>query len=84
MSDMPRCVEERADPRLFDSMTPAEVRTYGGMPDRVPRIQEAKAICARCPVTAWCFERALRLGLVGVFAGQHLSRERMRKKGIAA
>lgn len=44
------------DPALFYEVTPTEMRHCGNRPDRLPRVQRAKAICRTCPVMAQCGE----------------------------
>lgn len=63
-----------ADPELF--FPEIEGRIW----DNDPRVQKAKAICRRCPVSTQCLFAAIRDREVGIWAGTTPSeREQLRR-----
>lgn len=58
--------------RLFDPITRGE-QLGGAYPSTVQRVEDAKAICAACPVRAACLTDAMAHRRVGVFGGQYVS-----------
>ena len=73
-------------PESFAPITAEVVRAHGGNPADHPRIQRAIAFCHRseCPVRERCHAWGRATNQVGVWGGQYLSREALRKKGVAA
>lgn len=74
-----------ADPRLFDPLDGSETNKLGTAAEAHPRIQEAIAVCRRCPVRADCGRHAGKEE--GVWAGSYRSKmkaERAAGKKVAA
>ena len=55
----------------------------GGTHERALQTRAAKAVCARCPVTATCLAAALDLGIDDGIWGGHSAPERDRLRVIA-
>lgn len=72
-------------PDDFDALVREEVAALRGQAASTnPRISRALAICSSCPVLEQCHAWALATHQQGVWGGQYLSREALRKKGLAA
>jgi hypothetical protein len=61
-----------ATAKMFDPITRGE-QLGGAYPSTVQRVEDAKAICAACPVRAACLTDAYAHRRVGVFGGVYVS-----------
>lgn len=79
------CADPGRDPRDWDPMDASEAgKQAGNRSYSLPRIQRAIAVCHFCPIKRECLQHALDTEQQGVWGGRYLSRETLRKRGVAA
>lgn len=67
MNVRPRCYGHALPPRTWDVDLPGEKTA-----DREQRVTVARAVCARCPLTAACLANAVQHRESGVWGGEYL------------
>lgn len=79
-----RAACRNADPRLFDPLDGAELRSSGCHPTSHPRIRQAVIVRGPCPVRADCDRWAEEFKATGVCAGRYRSQGEVSRAGKKA
>lgn len=79
------CADPGRDPRDWDPMDGKEAASRANIaPHSLPRIRKAIQVCHRCPIWQECLRTGIETRQTGVWGGQYLSREALRRKANAA